>query len=103
MRHGLHATACAVRGCDATSQDDKSLNMESPDMKRLLLMRHGESGLGDESQSDFERTLTELGAAASKAAGAWIVSNDLAPDIALISAAQRTIQTWDTLKTVLPK
>lgn len=70
-------------------------------MKRLLLMRHGESDLGDESLSDFERTLTELGAAASKSAGAWMVANKLMPDVALVSAAHRTVETWELLKATL--
>lgn len=70
-------------------------------MKRLLLMRHGESGLGEEDLPDFDRTLTETGISASKATGAWIVANDLAPHIVLVSAARRTVETWDTLKAVL--
>jgi phosphohistidine phosphatase len=70
-------------------------------MKRLLLMRHGDSGLGDESLPDLDRTLTESGAVASKATGAWIVANALAPEIVLVSAAQRTVQTWDVLKALL--
>lgn len=70
-------------------------------MKRLLLMRHGDSGLGDETLPDFDRILTDAGATASKAAAAWIVANDLLPDIVLVSAAQRTVQTWDILKVAL--
>lgn len=71
-------------------------------MKRLLLMRHGESDWDEEKLTDFDRPLNPHGRRASKSVADWIAANDVVPDTVLVSAAKRTCQTWDILRESLP-
>lgn len=71
-------------------------------MKRLLLMRHGQSGWESEEQNDFDRELNAQGQADSKSMSAWMVANNTVPDRVLLSSAVRTSQTWDIINKGLP-
>lgn len=55
-------------------------------------MRHAEAA--QSGTSDAERPLTDSGAVAAQEAGAWLSTRQLAPDLALVSAARRAVQTW---------
>ena len=70
-------------------------------MKSLVLMRHAKSNwCGD--LSDFDRPLNPRGASSAIALGNWLRSNDLLPDFALVSAAKRTVETFEKLKINCP-
>ena len=64
-------------------------------MDRLILMRHGKAERDSKSGEDFDRKLTDRGVRESAAMAANLADLGLVPDIALVSAAQRTRETWD--------
>jgi phosphohistidine phosphatase len=61
--------------------------------RTLVLLRHAKAETpGD--HLDFDRRLTEKGAADADAAGAWLADEGLVPDLVICSPAARTRQTW---------
>jgi phosphohistidine phosphatase len=70
-------------------------------MKTLVLMRHAKSNWSGDL-SDFDRPLSERGVKSARALGKWLRENDLFPDFALVSAAKRTVETFDELKINCP-
>lgn len=62
--------------------------------KTLVLMRHSkaEEGIG---KVDHDRELARRGEKDAQAAGAWLRSQGLVPDLVICSTAVRTRQTWD--------
>ncbi len=63
-------------------------------MKQLLLFRHAKSAW-PEDVDDHERPLAARGIEASPLLGAYMQSENLTPDVALVSTARRTQETWD--------
>ena len=63
--------------------------------RRLVLMRHGQAE--QDGQTDFERVLTERGRTDTASTGAWLARQGVTPDHALVSAATRAHQTWDSV------
>ncbi len=59
-------------------------------------MRHAKAGELP-GGPDFERALRPRGERDSAAAGRWLASRGLRPDLVLCSAARRTRQTWQRL------
>ena len=72
-------------------------------MKYLLLMRHGKSESNDPGKEDIDRALTTHGLNDSISIANWIKENALLPEIALISSARRTQETWDAMRRVIGK
>ena len=70
-------------------------------MKTLVLMRHAKQNWSGDL-SDFDRPLNEQGITSARALGNWLRANDLLPDFALVSAAKRTVETFDELKLDCP-
>jgi phosphohistidine phosphatase len=70
-------------------------------MKRLILMRHGKAERSNPG-GDFERSLTDRGAADAALMGRILVDEGLVPDIALVSTARRTQQTWEQASAAFP-
>ena len=66
-------------------------------MDVLILMRHGKAVRDHEAPSDRARGLTARGAREAMLAGAQMVEAGLKPDRILVSAAERTRQTYDAL------
>ena len=64
-------------------------------VRRLVVMRHAKAE--PVAPSDMERHLTERGRADAAAAGAWLVDQGFAADVALVSTAVRTRETWQAL------
>lgn len=62
-------------------------------MRTLVIMRHAKAE--SSAPTDYERQLTERGHADAVAAGEWLAEQGLVPDFALVSAADRTTQTWE--------
>jgi phosphohistidine phosphatase len=67
-------------------------------MKQLLLMRHAKSDWADPGAADFDRPLNERGRAAAPLMGNWLKANALEPELALVSPARRTMETWSGLR-----
>jgi phosphohistidine phosphatase len=66
-------------------------------MRRLLLLRHGESA-GPPGIDDLDRPLARLGREAARRMGHYLADEDLRPDLALVSPARRTEETWTLVK-----
>ncbi|HEX4096347.1 MAG TPA: histidine phosphatase family protein [Caulobacteraceae bacterium] len=63
-------------------------------MRRLILMRHGEAERPHAGLDDFDRALDEEGRHESRRMGLALAKAGFAPDLALVSAARRTLETW---------
>jgi phosphohistidine phosphatase len=68
--------------------------------RRLIVMRHAEAGELP-GGPDIERALQPRGRRDSEAAGRWLASRGIQPDLVLCSAARRTRQTWQQIAEVL--
>ncbi len=66
-------------------------------MKRLILIRHAKSSWADEGQPDHDRPLNDRGRVDAPRIGAWLAARGFLPDVALVSTATRTQETWATL------
>lgn len=64
-------------------------------MKRLILMRHAEAQRAAASGDDRDRALSVRGRADATLMGRALASKGLRPDLALVSSAVRTRQTWE--------
>ena len=72
-------------------------------MRHLILMRHGDAERQSAGLGDFERALTPEGRAESRSIGQALATAGLAPDLALISSARRTAETWKAVAEAFPK
>lgn len=70
-------------------------------MKRLILMRHGKAERTS-AGGDFERALTDRGRGDAALMGRLLADEGLTPDIALVSAARRTQETWQAAAAAFP-
>lgn len=70
--------------------------------KRLILLRHAKSSWPD-NVGDHERPLAERGRKAAPVMAQWLMANGLRPDLALVSTARRTQETWALAAPVLGK
>ena len=66
-------------------------------MRRLILLRHAKSDWPD-GMTDSERPLARRGMEAAPMMGRYMSQEMLVPDIAIVSPAQRTRQTWALVK-----
>jgi phosphohistidine phosphatase len=66
---------------------------------RLLLIRHAKTEPGD---VDRVRQLTDRGRRDAAAIGEWLMAQDVAPDLAVVSPATRARQTWDIAAETMP-
>jgi phosphohistidine phosphatase len=70
-------------------------------MHRLILMRHAKTERAAESGLDRDRALTERGRADAILMGTVLANKGLRPDLALVSPAVRTRQTWEAMHDAL--
>jgi phosphohistidine phosphatase len=63
--------------------------------KTIVIMRHAKAE--QSGPTDFERRLAPRGQVAAVDAGRWLREQGIAPDLALVSAAHRTRETWEHL------
>ena len=70
-------------------------------MRTLILMRHGEAEAHADTGRDVDRSLTTQGEAQARGAGRALAAAGLRPDRALVSAARRTVETWELASAVL--
>jgi phosphohistidine phosphatase len=69
---------------------------------RLLVLRHAKAEKADPGMPDRERPLNMRGQQDAAAMGVYIDRHGLAPDVALISPARRTRETWERIAAVCP-
>lgn len=60
----------------------------------LIVIRHAKSDW-DAPVGDHQRPLAKRGRRQAPEIGRWLAANDLVPDAAIVSSAQRARQTWD--------
>lgn len=64
-------------------------------MRRLFLLRHAKSAWDDPALSDFERPLAPCGKKAALLMGREMTRRGWLPDLAVVSSAVRTRETWE--------
>lgn len=69
-------------------------------MRRLILLRHAKSDR-PAGVADHERPLNDRGRRAAPAVGGHIAQEGPRPDLALVSTATRTRETWDAVSAAL--
>lgn len=69
-------------------------------MRRLILLRHAKSDR-PAGVPDRERPLNGRGRRAAPAVGAHLAGEGSAPDLALVSPARRTQETWEAVAAIL--
>ena len=62
-------------------------------IKNLFLMRHAKSSWAEAGQDDFDRPLNNRGLNDAPRMGEWVASQGCLPDLILVSAAKRTLET----------
>ena len=72
-------------------------------MQRLILFRHAKAERTSPTGEDFDRPLAARGREDALEAGRRLAEAGYAPDLGLVSAARRTIQTWETAATAFPQ
>jgi phosphohistidine phosphatase len=72
-------------------------------MDRLILLRHGKAEPESASGEDFDRRLAPRGQAESREMAARLAEMGFAPDLALVSTAMRTRETWAEAELHFPK
>lgn len=71
-------------------------------MKQLLLLRHAKSSWDDPRLADFDRPLSGRGLKAAPLVGRELARRGWLPDLALVSPALRTRDTWRLVAAELP-
>jgi phosphohistidine phosphatase len=71
-------------------------------MRRLILLRHGKA-VPQGSAPDFERSLETRGVEESRALGRYLAEEGIIPDLALVSPAFRTRETWQAAALAFPQ
>lgn len=61
--------------------------------KQLILLRHAKAAHPDQPMRDFDRPLKDFGFDQAEAIADWLEKSDVEPDVVLVSAAKRTLQT----------
>ncbi len=72
-------------------------------MQRLILMRHGEAERPRPGLEDFDRALDAEGRAEARRVGGALAAAGHVPDLALVSAARRTLETWAAAAAAFPR
>jgi phosphohistidine phosphatase len=71
-------------------------------MQRLILLRHAKAESDAPSGDDFDRPLAPRGLREAQAMAERLAALGLRPDLALVSPALRTRQTWEAVQAALP-
>jgi phosphohistidine phosphatase len=71
-------------------------------MDRLILLRHAKAETDAPSGDDFDRPLAPRGRREALAMGERLAAIGERPDIALVSSALRTRETWELVEPALP-
>lgn len=71
-------------------------------MRRLILLRHGKAESVSATGGDFDRCLTDRGRRDCALIGLALAEAGVRPDLALVSAAKRTQETWEEVQRAFP-
>ena len=71
-------------------------------MHTLILLRHAKAEPEADSGLDFDRALTDGGWAEARLIGRVLKDAGFQPDLALVSSATRTVQTWEAASASFP-
>jgi phosphohistidine phosphatase len=71
-------------------------------LKQLLILRHAKSSWDDSARADFDRPLAPRGLKTAPLIGREIALRGWLPDLALVSPALRTRDTWRLVAAELP-
>ena len=71
-------------------------------MDRLILLRHGKADAEAPSGQDFDRALTDRGRRDTVLVCRTLALAGVRPDLALVSPAARTMQTWQAAEAIFP-
>ena len=71
-------------------------------MQRLILFRHGKAENRAPSGDDFDRDLVERGRDEARATAEALAAARLIPDLVIVSAAARTVATWEAAQPAWP-
>lgn len=63
-------------------------------MRRLMLLRHAKTERADPGERDRDRKLMKRGRGDAAVIGAYMADHGLVPDLAMVSPATRTKETW---------
>jgi phosphohistidine phosphatase len=69
--------------------------------RRLILTRHAKSSWDNPFDEDHDRPLNARGVRAATAMGRWLDAEGYRPDVALVSSATRTQQSWERIALAL--
>ncbi len=72
-------------------------------MRRLMLLRHAKTERPAPGQHDRDRTLTKRGRADAPAIAGYMAHHGLVADVALVSTAKRTQETWELVAEAFAK
>lgn len=72
-------------------------------MRQLLILRHAKSSWDDPSLADFDRPLGSRGQKTAPLMGRELARRGWLPDLALVSPALRTRETWQMVAAELPR
>ena len=76
---------------------------EAEALERLILMRHGEAERPAPGLRDIDRDLDATGRQESRAIGFALAEAGIVPDLALLSSAKRTVETWRAAGEAFPQ
>lgn len=68
----------------------------------LICMRHAKSDWDDPLQEDIDRPLNARGREAAPRIAKWLADGGHIPNLALVSSAARTVETWELMAPQLP-
>jgi phosphohistidine phosphatase len=71
-------------------------------MRRLILFRHAKAEPRASGQDDFDRPLAPRGRDDAAIVGRALAADGIAPDLALVSPATRTTETWINARDAFP-
>ncbi|HLY79463.1 MAG TPA: histidine phosphatase family protein, partial [Caulobacteraceae bacterium] len=72
-------------------------------MRRLILFRHAKAEPRGPGQDDFDRPLAARGWEDAAIVGRALAADGFAPDLALVSPARRTAETWICARDAFPR
>jgi phosphohistidine phosphatase len=72
-------------------------------MRRLILLRHAKTERAEPGERDRDRKLVKRGRTDVPVIGAYMVNHGLVPDLAIVSPAKRTQETWTLLAAAFAK
>jgi phosphohistidine phosphatase len=72
-------------------------------MRRLLLLRHAKTERAAPGERDRDRKLMQRGRVDAPIIGAYMARHRLIPDLAVVSPAARTVETWELIAPAFAK